>query len=68
MKTKIDDAYKQLACAILNTILDDARKPEKLNDVIESIEDSRLSLFCSIAEVRKVDFLNAVFDIIEEND
>lgn len=65
MKTMIDNAYKQLACAVLNTIIDDAEKVKKHKDVIASIECDRLSLFCSIAEIQKRDFLNVVFDVLD---
>ena len=65
MRTKIDDAYKQLECAVLNTIIDDAEKPAKHRDVLAAIECDRFSLFCAIAEIQKRDFLNVVFDIMD---
>lgn len=68
MKTMIDNAYKQLACAVLNTIIDDAEKPARHRDVLASIECDRLSLFCSIAEIQKRDFLDVVFDVMDRAD
>lgn len=66
MKTKIDDAYKHLACAVLNTIIDDAKKPKMYEDVIISLRSKRLNSFLSIAEISKKEFMTAVIPILKE--
>lgn len=65
---KVNDAYKQFACVILNTIIDDARKPKMYEDVIYSLISKRLDLFLSIAEVRKENFMNTVLPILKETE